>query len=111
MQEYFELPPLAIASGQGGWLTDTEGRTYLDGNASIWTNVHGHNDPDLNAALAGQLARMAHSTMLGLTHPAGAELQELDQMKFSFPWTVPDIWSTLLRIVAGIKYTQQVRLH
>lgn len=74
MQEYFRLAPLAIASGRGGWLTDTEGRTYLDGNASIWTNVHGHNDPDLNAALAEQLGRVAHSTMLGLTHAPGAEL-------------------------------------
>jgi adenosylmethionine-8-amino-7-oxononanoate transaminase len=74
MQEYFGLPPLAIASGRGGWLTDTEGRTYLDGNASVWTNVHGHNDPDLNAALQRQLANLAHSTMLGLTHPPGAEL-------------------------------------
>jgi adenosylmethionine-8-amino-7-oxononanoate aminotransferase len=74
MREVLDLPPLAIASGRGGWLTDTEGRTYLDGNASIWTNVHGHNDPDLNAALRRQLDRVAHSTMLGLTHPVGAEL-------------------------------------
>jgi adenosylmethionine-8-amino-7-oxononanoate transaminase len=74
MQEYAGLPPLAIARGQGGWLTDTEGRTYLDGNASVWTNVHGHNDPDLNAALRRQLDLVAHSTMLGLTHPVGAEL-------------------------------------
>jgi adenosylmethionine---8-amino-7-oxononanoate aminotransferase len=74
MSEYLALPPLAIASGRGGWLTDTEGRTYLDGNASVWTNVHGHNDPDLNAALRGQLEQVAHSTMLGLTHPVGAEL-------------------------------------
>jgi len=74
MQEYLALPPLAIASGRGGWLTDTEGRTYLDGNASIWTNVHGHNDPELNAALQRQLGCVAHSTMLGLTHAPGAEL-------------------------------------
>lgn len=74
MQEYLSLPPVAIASGRGGWLIDTEGRAYLDGNASIWTNVHGHNDPDLNAALQRQLAKVAHSTMLGLTHPVGAEL-------------------------------------
>ena len=74
MQEYAGLPPLAIASGRGGWLTDTEGRTYIDGNASVWTNVHGHNDPDLNAALRRQLDQVAHSTMLGLTHPVGAEL-------------------------------------
>ncbi|HVU35993.1 MAG TPA: adenosylmethionine--8-amino-7-oxononanoate transaminase [Opitutaceae bacterium] len=74
MQEYAALPPLTVASGRGGWLTDTDGRTYLDGNASIWTNVHGHNDPDLNEALRRQLDRVAHSTMLGLTHPVGAEL-------------------------------------
>jgi len=81
MQEYWAQPPLVIASGKGGWLTDTEGREYLDGNASIWTNVHGHNDPDLNAALQRQLARVAHATMLGLTHEPGAllaaELAEL----------------------------------
>jgi len=74
MQEYLELPPLSIASGEGGWLTSTDGRTFLDGNASVWTNVHGHNDPDLNAALVRQLGRVAHSTMLGLTHAPGAEL-------------------------------------
>ena len=74
MQEYLEHPTLAVVSGKGGWLTDSEGRTYLDGNASLWTNVHGHNDRDLNAALRRQLDRVAHSTMLGLTHPIGAEL-------------------------------------
>ncbi len=74
MQEYWAQPPLVIASGRGGWLTDTEGREYLDGNASIWTNVHGHNDPDLNAALQRQLGRIAHATMLGLTHEPGALL-------------------------------------
>ena len=74
MQEYASLPPVVIALGRGGWLTDGDGRTYLDGNASIWTNVHGHNDPDLNAALLDQLGRVAHATMLGLTHAPGADL-------------------------------------
>lgn len=74
MEEARHFPPLAIVSGRGGWLTDSEGRTYLDGTASLWTNVHGHNDPDLNAALQRQLEQVAHSTMLGLTHPVGAEL-------------------------------------
>lgn len=74
MEEYASLPPVVIVSGQGGWLTDSEGRRYIDGNASIWTNVHGHNDPDLNAALQAQLTRVAHVTMLGLAHEPGAEL-------------------------------------
>lgn len=74
MAEYAAIEPVHIESGQGVWLTDTEGRRYLDGNASVWTNVHGHNDPDLNAALRDQLERGAHSTYLGLSHPRGAEL-------------------------------------
>ncbi len=74
MREYASLPSVVIASGRGGWLTDTEGRTYLDGNASIWTNVHGHNDPDLNAALIDQLGRVAHATLLGLAHQPGTDL-------------------------------------
>ena len=74
MEEYLRFPPIHIESGQGCWLTDTRGRRYLDATASIWTNVHGHNDPDLNAALTSQLGKVAHSTMLGLSHPAGARL-------------------------------------
>jgi len=74
MAEFSAFPPLQIVSGQGGWLTDNRGREYLDGNASIWTNVHGHNDPDLNAALRNQLDRVAHSTLLGLTHAPAEEL-------------------------------------
>src|SRR5690606_12730145 len=74
MREYLALPPLHIASGQGAWLPDTDGRRYLDGTASIWTNVHGHNDPNLNRALRDQADKIAHSTMLGLSHPVGAEL-------------------------------------
>ena len=46
----------------------------MDGNASIWTNAHGHNEPDINAALVEQLGKIAHSTYLGLSHPVGAML-------------------------------------
>lgn len=74
MREYLGLPPLLITAGHGGWLRDAEGREYLDGNASIWTNVHGHRDPDLDAALRAQLDAVAHSTLLGLAHGPAAEL-------------------------------------
>ncbi len=74
MREYLGLPPLLITAGRGGWLMDAEGREYLDGNASIWTNVHGHRDPDLDAALRAQLDAVAHTTLLGLAHGPAAEL-------------------------------------
>ncbi|MDE0575650.1 MAG: adenosylmethionine--8-amino-7-oxononanoate transaminase [Opitutales bacterium] len=62
------LRPLSIARGKGCWLFDREGNRYLDGNASTWTNVHGHGEPALNEAIVEQLDRVAHSTYLGLAH-------------------------------------------
>lgn len=66
-------PPLIIESAEGCTLIDTDGRRYLDGVSSLWTNVHGHCVPELNAALIQQLHRVAHSTMLGLSHPPAIE--------------------------------------
>jgi len=74
MEEYLAGPPLQVDRGSGCWLWDIEGNRYLDTNASVWTNVHGHNDPDLNAVVVAQLEKVAHSTYLGLSHPRGAEL-------------------------------------
>lgn len=76
MKEYQANPRLHLVRGEGSWLIDSEGRRYLDGNASVWTNVHGHNDPDLNAALEKQLHQLAHVTLLGLNHPVATELAE-----------------------------------
>ncbi len=68
------MPQLHVERGEGCWLWDSEGNRYLDGNASVWTNAHGHNDPEINAALKEQIDKVAHSTYLGLSHPLGAEL-------------------------------------
>jgi len=67
-------PPLHIQNGEGPWLFDVAGRRYFDGHSSLWTNVHGHRDPDLDAALRAQLEKVAHATWLGLSHPAAGEL-------------------------------------
>ena len=74
MREYQDNPRLHLVRGEGSWLIDGEGKRYLDGNASVWTNVHGHNDPDLNRALKDQLEKVAHVTLLGLNHPIATEL-------------------------------------
>lgn len=68
--------PLVIVSGEGALLRDSRGREYLDGNSSIWTNLHGHNHPRINAAIAAQLGAFAHSSFLGLTHPPAIQLAE-----------------------------------
>ena len=58
-----------IESAEGVWLVDTDGRRYIDGVSSLWCNVHGHRHPHIDAAVRDQLDRVAHSTMLGLSHP------------------------------------------
>ena len=60
--------PVMIASGQGTWLVDEEGKAYLDGNSSIWTNTHGHCHPRMVESLQEQLRILDHSSYLGLGH-------------------------------------------
>lgn len=68
--------PLVLVRGEGSWLWDSEGRRYLDGNSSIWTNIHGHAHPAINAAIGAQLEKVAHTSFLGFTHPLAARLAE-----------------------------------
>jgi adenosylmethionine-8-amino-7-oxononanoate aminotransferase len=63
-----------IEAAEGSELIDSEGRRYLDGVSSLWCNVHGHRHPEIDGAVREQLDRVAHSTMLGLSHPGAAEL-------------------------------------
>ena len=74
MKDWLLSEPLVIESGQGNLLEDTEGRRYIDGVSSLWANLHGHRHPRINQAISTQLNRIAHSTLLGLTHPPAVEL-------------------------------------
>jgi adenosylmethionine---8-amino-7-oxononanoate aminotransferase len=69
-----EERPVEIERGEGTDLVDAEGRRYIDGVSSLWCNVHGHRHALIDEAVRDQLDRIAHSTMLGLTHRGAAEL-------------------------------------
>jgi adenosylmethionine-8-amino-7-oxononanoate aminotransferase len=66
--------PLIVERAEGTDLIDTNGRRYIDGVSSLWCNVHGHRHPRIDAAVRDQLDAVAHSTMLGLSHPSAIEL-------------------------------------
>jgi adenosylmethionine-8-amino-7-oxononanoate aminotransferase len=66
--------PLMIERAEGTELIDADGNRYLDGVSSLWCNVHGHRHPLIDQAIRDQLDRVAHSTMLGLSHAGAAEL-------------------------------------
>ena len=76
MREWLADPPLVIDRAEGNDLIDTEGRRYLDGVSSLWVNVHGHAHPAINAAIAEQLSKVAHSTLLGLASTPSILLAE-----------------------------------
>jgi adenosylmethionine---8-amino-7-oxononanoate aminotransferase len=69
-----EEAPLLIDRADGTTLYDTDGNAYIDGVSSLWCNVHGHRHPKIDGAIRDQLDRVAHSTMLGLSHPGAVEL-------------------------------------
>ncbi len=71
-----EHEPLVLVEGQGAVLRDSRGHEYIDGNSSIWTNIHGHNHPHINAAIRRQLDRVAHTSFLGFTNPVAIELAQ-----------------------------------
>lgn len=63
-----EYEPLLIERAEGCTLFDIDGRSYLDGVSSLWCNIHGHRHPRLDAALADQARRIAHTTSLGTSN-------------------------------------------
>ena len=71
-----EEPGLVIDHAEGTNLYDTDGNAYIDGVSSLWCNVHGHRHPAIDAAVHAQLRQVAHSTMLGLSHPPAIELAQ-----------------------------------
>ena len=68
--------PLVIDKGEGVYVFDKLGNRYIDGNSSIWTNLHGHNDPRINSAIKDQLSKISHVSFLGTTNEPAILLAE-----------------------------------
>ena len=67
---------IVIERGESVYLYDIHGNRYIDGVSSLWVNVHGHNNPELNEALKEQIDKISHSTLLGLANVPSAILAE-----------------------------------
>lgn len=104
--------PLVLVRGEGAWLEDGQGRRYLDGNSSIWTNLHGHRHPKLDAAVRAQLDRVAHTSFLGLTNDRAPllarRLLEAARMRAGSRVFFSDDGSTAME--AALKMAHQARM-
>ena len=76
MKSHERFPLVPVAHARGAWLTDFEGRRYLDGVSSWWVNLFGHAHPQINAAIAAQLEAVGHVMLAGFTHAPAVELAE-----------------------------------
>ncbi|MEN9724641.1 MAG: Adenosylmethionine-8-amino-7-oxononanoate aminotransferase [Pseudomonadota bacterium] len=76
MKQHEDMPLLPIESGQGVWLTDFDGKRYLDGVSSWWVNLFGHNEPRIKLAISKQLDQLEHVMLAGFTHRPVVELSE-----------------------------------
>jgi adenosylmethionine---8-amino-7-oxononanoate aminotransferase len=74
MRDWLKHEPIVIVQGRGAWVRDVRGRRYLDANASIWTNLHGHRHPRINRAIRRQLGKIAHCSALGLANEPASVL-------------------------------------
>jgi adenosylmethionine---8-amino-7-oxononanoate aminotransferase len=73
-QPALDSPPIRIERAEGVYLYTADGRKLIDGISSWWVNLHGHNNPDIVAALAKQAACLDHVLLAGFTHSAVEEL-------------------------------------
>jgi adenosylmethionine-8-amino-7-oxononanoate aminotransferase len=71
-----ELPLVPIARGDGAWLVGRDGRRYLDAVASWWTNLFGHAEPRIAAAIGAQATQLEQVILAGFSHAPAVELAE-----------------------------------
>ena len=70
------LPLVPIARGEGAWLVGHDGRRYLDAVSSWWTNLFGHAEPRIAAAIARQAGTLEQVILAGFSHEPAVELAE-----------------------------------
>lgn len=70
------LPLVPIRRGRGAWLEGVDGKQYLDAVSSWWTNLFGHSEPRIAAAIAEQAQTLEHVMYAGFSHEPGLKLAE-----------------------------------
>ena len=76
MADWLVSEPVIIESGEGFFLIDSEGKSYIDGVSSLWCNVHGHRVKKIDDEIHAQVDKIGHSTLLGLGQTKSIELAQ-----------------------------------
>ncbi|MDK2820184.1 MAG: adenosylmethionine---8-amino-7-oxononanoate aminotransferase [Clostridia bacterium] len=76
MKDYEDFPPIVIERGEGPYLYDIEGNSYLDAVSSWWVNLFGHSNKRINEAIRKQCEQLEHVIFANFSHKPAIELAE-----------------------------------
>ncbi|KXH81761.1 adenosylmethionine--8-amino-7-oxononanoate transaminase [Sporosarcina sp. HYO08] len=76
MKDYEDFPPIVIKNGKGIYLTDENGKQYMDAVSSWWVNLFGHANERISTALAEQALQLEHVIFANFTHEPAVLLAE-----------------------------------
>src|SRR5215472_16931413 len=68
-QRTYYPEPLTLERGDGAYVTDAAGRSYLDFFAGIAVLLVGHGHPKVRAAIHDQVDKLEHTSTLYLNEP------------------------------------------
>jgi adenosylmethionine-8-amino-7-oxononanoate aminotransferase len=69
--------PIKIVRGEGIYLYDESGKSYVDAVSSWWVNLYGHRHPKITEAIKNQLDTLDHVLFADFTHEPAEELASL----------------------------------
>lgn len=78
----YGIPAISLTGGQGMYLTDTEGKRYLDMLAGIAVNALGQAHPDIVEAVSTQIATLGHTSNIFAT-PHSVEVATALKQRFA----------------------------
>src|SRR5688572_9357552 len=71
-EDWSKLP--VIVSGEGCYVTDSKGRSYIDGLAGLFTTQVGHGRSELAEVAARQMKELGYFPNWSFQHPRSLEL-------------------------------------
>lgn len=96
-----------ITKGQGAYLFDDAGKSYIDLISSWWVTLHGHAHPSIADAIAAQAHKLEQVIFTDFTHQPATELAEALIVRLGAPFTkvfFSDNGSTAVEIALKMAY-------
>jgi 4-aminobutyrate--pyruvate transaminase len=91
LARHLTVGPKIIESGQGVWVTDSDGKTYIEGMSGLWCISLGYGQERLITACEQQMRKLAYYHLTNhKAHPAAIELA--DKLLAIAPVPMSHVW-------------------